>query len=98
MSGFTIVYALDLTIHYDNAQVEFLSVDAMQSGFSIVGQKEGKGEIQILLASAGSGSAIKHTVPVLKLHFKAKEVSQNVTSSIFLTDVAVTGQMESKRR
>jgi hypothetical protein len=85
------VYALDQTIHYDKTQVEFLSVEAMQSGFSIVGQKEGEGEVRILMASAGPGSAIKQTAPVLKLNFKAKEIDQNATSSIFLADVTAAG-------
>ncbi|MDQ6421588.1 cohesin domain-containing protein [Paenibacillus sp. LHD-117] len=83
------VYALDQTIHYDPAQVEFLTAEALQSGFTIVGQQEGEGEVRILLASSGAGGAIKQTAPVLKLNFKANPVGTSVTSSVYVTDAAV---------
>ncbi|WP_054023126.1 InlB B-repeat-containing protein [Bacillus sp. FJAT-28004] len=85
------VYALDQTIHYDPTQLEILSVDALKSGFSVIGQKEGLGQVRILMASTEAGSAITDTTNVLKLHFKAKAVGQNVTSSVYLSDVAVAG-------
>ncbi|MDQ6421586.1 discoidin domain-containing protein [Paenibacillus sp. LHD-117] len=85
------VYAMDQTIHYDPAQVEFLSGEALQSGFTIVGQQEGEGEVRILLASSGAGGAIKQTAPVLKLNFKANPVGANVTSSVYVTDATVAG-------
>ncbi|NOU68769.1 hypothetical protein GC096_32610 [Paenibacillus sp. LMG 31461] len=84
------VYAQDVTLQYDATQYEFLSVESLQSGLSIVEQTKTPGQVRIIAASTGAANAVMGTADLLKLHFKAKEVTQTVTGSVYLTNVVVS--------
>jgi hypothetical protein len=83
------VYAIDLTVRYDAAKVEFVSGISLVDGFSIVLDQEGEsgaGEANIRFLAAGAGQAISNTDNLLELSFKAKDVSATVDINTITVD------------
>ncbi|WP_235949010.1 cohesin domain-containing protein [Paenibacillus glycinis] len=75
------VYAIDLTVRYDPAKVEYVSGTSLVDGFSIVLDQEGTsggGEANIRFLAAGAGQAISNTDNLLELNFKARTVGATV--------------------
>ncbi|ACT02908.1 cohesin domain-containing protein [Paenibacillus sp. JDR-2] len=75
------VYAIDLSVRYDPAKVEYVSGISLVDGFSIVLDQEGasgEGEANIRFLAAGAGQAISNTDNLLELSFKAKNVDATV--------------------
>ncbi|MBP1963371.1 family 43 glycosylhydrolase [Paenibacillus aceris] len=70
------IYAQDITVTFDPAQVEFVDAEPIQQGLAIAGKNETSGRVRILLASIGADNAIHANGDLLKLHFKAKSSSQ----------------------
>ncbi|WP_171683406.1 family 43 glycosylhydrolase [Paenibacillus planticolens] len=82
-----IAYAQDITINYDPAQIEFISAESVKPGFTIVDKAVKSGKVRLLTVDLNRDQATDTPVDLLKLKFKAKELSQTQTSSIYTSDM-----------
>jgi GH43 family beta-xylosidase/uncharacterized protein YjdB len=94
------IYAQDIAVTFDPAQVEFVDAESAKQGLAIAGKKETSGRVRILLASIGADNAAHANGDLLKLHFKAKSSSQptviglaNVIISNGLGEESALGQV-----
>lgn len=76
------VYAQDITIEFDASLMDYVSANALVDGVSILETKNTEGTVRLILASQGSGSAIKGDVDVAKITFKAKDLTEPQTGRI----------------
>lgn len=83
------IYAQDITVTYDPAKVEFVSVKSAKEGFSVVDTKSTSGQIRIIAASLGNENAIKANSDLLKLNWKAL-VADSTTVNVTVSDVIVS--------
>ncbi len=70
------VYAQDITIEFDASLMDYVSANALVDGVGILETKNTEGIVRLILASQGSGSAIKGDVDVAKITFKAKALTE----------------------
>ncbi|UJF35193.1 family 43 glycosylhydrolase [Paenibacillus hexagrammi] len=85
------VYAQDLTVIFDPEKVEFVSAESIKDGFIIVDKKETKGELRIIAAGMGEGA-----IPLgglMKLHWKAKPLTESSTTSIGITSIVIADEL-----
>ncbi|WP_171683783.1 cohesin domain-containing protein, partial [Paenibacillus planticolens] len=80
------VYAQDINFTYDPNVVEFLSAESIQSKIVIAAQSNAGGRLRFLTANIGGGSV---NGALLKLHWKAKETADNVSTTIALSSIAL---------
>ncbi|WP_261807980.1 discoidin domain-containing protein [Paenibacillus sp. N3.4] len=80
------VYAQDINFTYDPNVVEFLSAESLQSKIVIAAQSNVGGHLRFLTANIGGGSV---NGALLKLHWKAKETANNVSTTIALSSIAL---------
>ncbi|OMF38848.1 hypothetical protein BK133_01215 [Paenibacillus sp. FSL H8-0548] len=87
----TTMYANDLTIHFNPAELQFNTVEALREGISVVASTKSvsEGKVRILLSSQGESNAVKGTADLLKLKFTAVISDKSITSKVYLSDVIV---------
>ncbi|OCT13390.1 hypothetical protein A8709_17405 [Paenibacillus pectinilyticus] len=85
------IYAEDLTINYDPAQLQLSAVTALIDGI-FVSQSGTPGHIRIVSASEGAAHVIKsaNSGAILKLSFQANAANQPTISTVALSDVVVS--------
>lgn len=67
----TDVLAQDITVQFDKDKLELTGVDTLVDGLSIIEQKVvAPGQVRLILASMGAGSAINHDAEVLQLSWR----------------------------
>ncbi|NOV03690.1 leucine-rich repeat protein [Paenibacillus planticolens] len=83
-------YAQDLTLTFDPAQLELISIDPLSKDqFSVVTSEKAPGQVRILLASLGENHAVNADGNLLRLSFKAKSIAQTATGTVTLMNVAL---------
>ncbi|RAV05168.1 hypothetical protein DQG13_04100 [Paenibacillus sp. YN15] len=83
------VYAQDVTFHYDPSKVDYLSAEPVKPGFSILQESAAPGQIRFITVDLQAGQTPASPVSLLKAQFRAKEVGQTVTSSVYLSNVVL---------
>ncbi|TXK84410.1 glycosyl hydrolase family 95 catalytic domain-containing protein [Paenibacillus sp. N3.4] len=83
------VLAQDLTFTYDPAKVEFISVESVKTGFTLIDKKETPGKVRILAASIGGDLAANAGGDLLKLHWKAKALTETSSATITMSNVVI---------
>ncbi|UJF31413.1 beta-L-arabinofuranosidase domain-containing protein [Paenibacillus hexagrammi] len=83
----TNVYAQDITFEYDPEQVEFVEAESLKDGLAIVDKAVTAGKVRLILADLKPGQEAGSTANLVKLQFKAKPVSETVSSSIQVTSM-----------
>ena len=82
------MYAQDLTLHYDPANVQFDSVTSLKDGFQVIDQKETvPGQIRIVAASVGAN--VPAQGDLLAIQFTAKSVTQATNTTISVDNVVI---------
>ncbi|WP_340003324.1 discoidin domain-containing protein [Paenibacillus sp. FSL K6-0276] len=82
------VTAQDLTLHYDPVNVQFEAVTSLKDGFQVISTKEKvPGQIRIIVASVGAD--VPAQGDLLSFEFKAKSVSQETSTTIFVDHVVI---------
>lgn len=81
------IYAQDMTFNYDPAHIEFISAEPMKPGLTIVDKSASPGKVRLLTVDLHTDQASGTPMNLLKLHFKAKELSQTQSSSIYTSDI-----------
>jgi O-glycosyl hydrolase len=84
------IVAEDLKVVYDPEVFEFVSIDELKDGFSVMGQTQNEGIQHLILASTGIVNAVINDGELLKFSFKAKSAVQAGISSISITDNVIT--------
>lgn len=81
------VYAQDLMLEFDASLMEFVSVDSLIEGVSIVETQPASGAVRIILASQGEVNGVEDDQEIMELTFAAKPLQQSPSSgSITLAD------------
>jgi uncharacterized protein len=80
------IYGYDLTVNYDPSVVDFLGAEPMKEGVSVFTNTVSAGKVRLLISDF-QPEAITANMLLLKLHFKAKELGNSTSSSVFLSDV-----------
>ncbi|MBP1963383.1 glycosyl hydrolase family 28 protein [Paenibacillus aceris] len=85
------IYAEDLTVNYDPAQLQFDAVTSLMDGL-FVSQTATPGRIRIVSASEGASHAItdSNIGAILKLSFQANPAVKSVNSTVALSGVVVS--------
>ncbi|WP_246294242.1 glycosyl hydrolase 53 family protein [Paenibacillus planticolens] len=83
------VYAQDITVKYDPAQVEFVGASSLRDGFVIVDKVATSGQVRLITANLGSDHAAQNDW--LKLTFKALANSPGSTT-VQLSNVLVADE------
>ncbi|MGG1519319.1 sugar-binding protein [Paenibacillus oryzisoli] len=87
------VYAKEVTVNYDPAQLEFVSATSLlPDSFNVVGDTELPGSVRILEASTKPNSAVTGSVDLLTLRFHALIPAQTVTSTIAVSNIMIADQ------
>ncbi|MFD0616065.1 LamG-like jellyroll fold domain-containing protein [Paenibacillus sp. GCM10027629] len=84
------IYAQDLTLHYDPANVKFDSVTSLRDGFEVIDQKETvPGQIRILAASVGANQGVPAQGDMLKFKFTVKSDTKATDTTFSVGEVAI---------
>ncbi|MCY9665675.1 cohesin domain-containing protein [Paenibacillus alginolyticus] len=84
------VYAQDLTLHYDPANLQFNSVTSLKDGFQVIDQKEAvPGQVRILVSSVGANQGVLAQGDLLTIKFTAKPVTQATFTTISVSNVII---------
>lgn len=84
------MYAMDLTLNYDSANMQFDSVTSSKEGFEVIDQKETvPGHIRIVAASVGTNEGVLAQGDVLKLKFTVKPATQATRLTVSLSNVVI---------
>lgn len=83
-SAFSPVFAQDITVQFNPTALELVSAEPLKSGLVIVSTQSKTGQIRILLASTGEGNGISTNGDLLKLNWKAQNMSQSSNAGITL--------------
>lgn len=84
------VYAQDISLNYDSNVMEFVSAESILPGVSIVDKTISPvGKLRFILASEGAAHAVRGKADVLKLTFRAKNVTQPVSGPISVSNATV---------
>ncbi|MBP1963250.1 glycoside hydrolase family 3 N-terminal domain-containing protein [Paenibacillus aceris] len=85
------VYAQDLTLNFDPAQMEFVDAQSLNTGLSIVSKNVTEpGKVRILLASLGASNAITTDGDFMKLQFKAKATAMTPPARVTLSNIVLS--------
>ncbi|WP_314587989.1 cohesin domain-containing protein [Paenibacillus terrigena] len=83
------MYAQDLTLHYDPANLQFDSVISLKDGFQVIDQKENvPGQVRIVAASLGNQGVLPQG-DLLKIKFTVKSSAQSTAMTIDVDHVAI---------
>ncbi|WP_314584846.1 carbohydrate-binding protein [Paenibacillus terrigena] len=84
------MYAQDLTLQYDPANVKFDSVTSLRDGFEVIDHKEiVPGHIRIVAASVGAKQGVSAQGDLLKIKFTVKSAAQAADTIVSVGDVAI---------
>ena len=84
------MYAQDLTLHYDPANVTFDSVTSQKDGFKVIEQKEMMpGHIRIVAASVGANQGMAAQGDLLKFKFTVKSDTKATDTTVSAGDVVI---------
>ncbi|MFD0616136.1 discoidin domain-containing protein [Paenibacillus sp. GCM10027629] len=84
------MYAQDLTLHYDPANVKFDSVTSLKDGFKIIDQKETvPGQIRIVAASVGANQGVPAQGDLLKFKFIVNSDTQANDTTVSVSNVII---------
>ena len=84
------MYAQDLTLHYDPANVKFDSVTSLKDGFEVIDQKETvPGHIRIVAASVGADQGVSAQGDMLKFKFMVKSDTKATDTAVSVGDVVI---------
>jgi len=75
------VYAQDVNVSFDPADIEFVSAAATKSGVYLDTSSQ-SGDVQLIVVSEGANHAVVGPEDIVELTFRAKHVSQATTSTI----------------
>ncbi|MBB3108121.1 hypothetical protein FHS18_000149 [Paenibacillus phyllosphaerae] len=85
------IYAQDILVSYDPEKLEFVSADSLAEGFQLLNvDTETPGRVHIIAASTGESNAIDADTALIKLNWKAKVLSETVSTAISVTNTAAT--------
>ncbi|NOV03593.1 discoidin domain-containing protein [Paenibacillus planticolens] len=91
------VYAIDILLSFDANAIEFVSVDSLKSGFTVVEPITNvPGQVRIMAISEGEAGAITASGDVLKINWKAKPLTSSTTTNLSLTKAAVSNGLSQK--
>ncbi|MEC0270899.1 cohesin domain-containing protein [Paenibacillus anseongense] len=82
------IYAQDFTLTYEAEHLEFLGVETLREDMSAVIDSEMNGQVHVML-HAGE-HPIKEEADLLVLRWKAKSISQPVTTTMTIQDIVLT--------
>jgi hypothetical protein len=90
-SVYAAVYGVDLSIAFDRADLEFVSVESLKQGFVIDPSSvpSSPGNIQIHAAASEASDAITASGELFRLQWRAKQVSQAASTRISITSAKV---------
>lgn len=85
------IYAEEMTANYDPAQLQLSAVAPLKDGIFVI-QAGTPGHVRIISASQGAAHAIMsdNSAAILKLSFQVNPAAVSATSSVSLSDVAVS--------
>ncbi|MDQ6422164.1 DUF4838 domain-containing protein [Paenibacillus sp. LHD-117] len=83
------VYALEMTLDYDANVLEFVSAQSIKSGLALVDSASSAGKLRIIAASEGAGHALEGDLQLVRLSFKAKDVTDDTTSTVTISHAAL---------
>ncbi|MFD0616122.1 discoidin domain-containing protein [Paenibacillus sp. GCM10027629] len=84
------MYAQDLTLHYDPANVKFDSVTSLNDEFKVIEQKEMvPGYIRIVAASVGANQGVPAQGDLLKFKFTVKSDTKATDTTVSAGDVVI---------
>jgi len=84
------IYAQDLTLHYDPANVKFDSVASLKDGFEVIDHKEiVPGQIRIVAASVGADQGVPAQGDLLKFKFMVKPDTKATDTTVSVGDVVI---------
>ncbi len=84
------MYAQEIKFAYDPANLEFSSAASVKEGVSLLETVKGpNGSIRLILASEEPRNAVAGQAPIVELTFRSKNVGQNTTSEISITDATL---------
>jgi hypothetical protein len=82
------VYAQNFTFNYDPEQIEFVSYEPLKAGFSILeADTDTPGQVRFTAVDLLEEQGQSSPVDILKVRFKAKQLDQAATGSVFLSNV-----------
>ncbi|MHA0856129.1 cohesin domain-containing protein [Paenibacillus sp. CMAA1364] len=76
------VYAQEITVQYDVSLMEFVSVESLIEGVSIIDSVDRTGSIRLIVASLGAGHGISTDTEIATIHFRAKALDHAATGAI----------------
>ncbi|WP_152394480.1 DUF4855 domain-containing protein [Paenibacillus guangzhouensis] len=84
------VYAQDLSLQYDAAAMTYVSAESILPGVSIVEKTiTPEGKLRFIVASEGAAHGVLGKANVLKLTFRAKDVTAPMTGTVAVTKALV---------
>ncbi len=87
------VYAQDLTLQYDAAAMTYVGAESILPGVSIVDKvTTSEGKLRFIVASEGAAHGIRDKANVMKLTFRAKNVSAPITGTIAVSNALVADE------
>ncbi|WP_240160017.1 endo-alpha-N-acetylgalactosaminidase family protein [Paenibacillus aceris] len=93
-SAYQSIYAQDLTLNYDPAKFDLISITSTKPGFGVVSQKEvAPGRVRILAASQGADQATHPNDDSLKFSFTAKSVTQDTNTTVSVNSVVIANSL-----
>lgn len=84
------LFALDMTVQFDEQTMEFETADSLIEGVQIVETVTNTpGQIRLIAASEGGEHAVKADADILNLEFRMKETAGGSEGRISITDVTL---------
>ncbi|WP_018755915.1 DUF4855 domain-containing protein [Paenibacillus terrigena] len=84
------VYAQDLSLQYDAAAMTYVGAESILPGVSIVDKMTtSEGKLRFIVASEGAAHGVRDKANVLKLTFRAKNVTAPITGTIAVSNALV---------
>ncbi len=84
------MYAQDVTLHYDKANLRFDAVSSLKDGFQVIDQKETvPGHIRIVSANVGANEGVPTQEDMLKFKFTVKSDIQATQLSVSVGNIVI---------
>lgn len=80
------VYAEDLTVTYDPTQLEFVSVEELHAGVTVVDKAVTPGKVRLIIANIGAADV---NGAMLKLNWKGKSLTSTANATVLLSSAVL---------
>jgi uncharacterized protein len=80
------IYGYDLTVNYDPSVVDFIGAEPIKEGVSLFTHTVSADKVRLLISDIQPEAITANTI-LFKLRFKAKELGDSTSSSVFLSNV-----------